>query len=135
MEKFKKNLKILDEFCKEFNLPKKDLIVFGSAVLARNGIKDINNLNISLPSMQYKKLINNPDITFENVKKDCEATLTKGTLQFTNNDCNSVKFGTLNKDTILIGGFKHISIDTWKEMQKKYGGTEKQYIVHPRLLK
>ena len=135
MDKFKKLLKLLDEFCEEYSLPKKDIIIFGSAVLARNNLRDINNLNISVPSMQFKKLQNNPELEFESTEKDCSAVLTKDTLHFKNNECNTVKFSTLNKDTVLINGFKMISTGTWKEMQDKYLSDDKRFMDHPRLIK
>lgn len=135
MKKFQKLLKVLDEFCSEYSLPKKDIIIFGSTVLARNNLRDVNNLNISIPSIQFKKLQNHPDLKFESTEKGCSAILTKGTLHFKNNECNTVKFSTLNKDTVLINGFKSISTGTWKEMQDKYLSDDKEFMDHPRLVK
>lgn len=136
MKHFTKLLNLLDEYCKEFNIPKKDLIIFGSSVLARNSIRDVKDLDIMMPDIQFKKMVNNKDTKFDILTYGCEATLTKDTLSFISTKCTPCKYKEMNKDTVLIQGFKCISKDTWIKMQKKDpDNKDKEYINHPRLIK
>ena len=134
MKHFNHLLNLLDEFCKEFYVPKNDLIIFGTAVLARNAIKDVDILDVLIPDIQFKKLINK-DIHFDILVRSCKATI-KDTFNFINTKCSPCKFKVMNKDTVLIHGFKCISKETWVKMQLKDPDSKNRgYINHPRLIK
>jgi len=136
MKHFNHLLKLLDTFCKEYNIPKKDIIIFGSSVLARNGIRDVKDLDICIPDLVFNKISNNKELKFETKVASCECTLTKDTLSFISTKCIPIPYKDLNSSTIKVQGFKMISKETWIKMQKKDpDAKDRKYIDSVRLLK
>jgi hypothetical protein len=108
-----KLLKTFDIFIKKNNLKKDDFVIFGSSVLAINGIRSPNDLDICTPAHIFKELKKH---ALGKCSKYC-AQIDIGKLSFIH---ELAVPKTFNKNTTqLYKGFKFITNNNWIQMCKK----------------
>jgi hypothetical protein len=114
---------LLDElktFCSEHDVPKNSIVLFGSIVLGIHGLRYPNDLDIGIKKDVFEKI--QKELNKPNCKPGSEcAQLDIGNLSFIHEIAvpNVNDKSLFSIDGTTIDGFKVITFDQWKEMQKK----------------
>ena len=108
---------LLEQFVKKHNIPKEDIIIFGSVILGLKGLRSPNDLDIGIRQKSIPILKKN----YSAAKGSYGAQYDIGKLSFIH-ELAVPKYNNqslFNQKMIKHRGFNTITFEQWKNMQKK----------------
>lgn len=117
LDKSNKLLDELDQFLKDYNIPKTELIIFGSFILGIKDIRSPNDLDIGITEKYFDQI----KLKNKNIKDQSHLHINIGNLSFIKKE-NLPRYKNQNLFDIKhqnYNGYKTITFEQWKEMQRR----------------